>query len=37
MAAIDLGQFHELAEQFMGEIPLKKICEREDTVSKGVF
>lgn len=29
MAAIDFGQFHELAEQFKGEIPLKKICEQE--------
>ena len=29
MAAIDFSQFHELAEQFKGEIPLKKICEQE--------
>lgn len=29
MAAIDLRQFHELAEQFRGEIPLKQICEQE--------
>ena len=29
MAAIDYGQFHELAEQFRGEMPLKKICEQE--------
>ena len=29
MAAIDLRQFHELAEQFKGEMPLKQICEQE--------
>ena len=29
MAATDFSQFHELAEQFKGEIPLKKICEQE--------
>lgn len=29
MAAIDCGQFHELAEQLRGEMPLKKICEQE--------
>ncbi len=29
MAAIDFTQFHELAEQFRGEMPLKKICEQE--------
>lgn len=29
MAAIDYGQFHELAEQFRGEMPLKRICEQE--------
>lgn len=29
MAAIDFSQFHELAEQFKGEMPLKKICEQE--------
>ena len=29
MAAIDFSQFHELAEQFKGEIPLKQICEQE--------
>ncbi len=29
MAAIDLSQFHELAEQFRGEMPLKKICDQE--------
>lgn len=29
MAAKDYSQFHELAEQFRGEIPLKKICEQE--------
>lgn len=29
MAAIDFSQFHELAEQFRGEIPLKQICEQE--------
>ena len=29
MTANDFTQFHELAEQFRGEIPLKKICEQE--------
>ena len=29
MAALDFSQFHELAEQFKGEVPLKKICEQE--------
>lgn len=29
MAAIDFSQFHELAEQFKGEMPLKQICEQE--------
>lgn len=29
MAANDFSQFHELAEQFMGEMPLKQICEQE--------
>ena len=29
MAAFDYSQFHELAEQFKGELPLKKICEQE--------
>lgn len=29
MAAIDFSQFHELAEQFRGEIPLKQVCEQE--------
>ena len=29
MAANDFNQFHELAEQFKGEIPLKKICDQE--------
>lgn len=29
MAAIDFSQFHELAEQFRGEMPLKQICEQE--------
>lgn len=29
MAALDFSQFHELAEQFKGEMPLKKICEQE--------
>lgn len=29
MAEKDYSQFHELAEQFRGEIPLKKICEQE--------
>lgn len=29
MSAIDFGQFHELAEQFKSEMPLKKICEQE--------
>ncbi len=29
MAAIDLSQCHERAEQFRGEMPLKKICDQE--------
>lgn len=29
MAAINFKQFHELVEQFNGEIPLKQICEQE--------
>lgn len=29
MAATDYSQFHELAEQFRGEIPLKQLCEQE--------
>jgi len=29
MAAIDFSRFHELAEQFRGEMSLKKICEQE--------
>lgn len=29
MAANDFSQFHELAEQFKGEIPLKQLCEQE--------
>lgn len=29
MATNDYRQFHELAEQFRGEIPLKRICEQE--------
>ena len=29
MAAIDFSQFHELAEQFKGEIPLKQMCKQE--------
>lgn len=32
MAAIDLSQFHELAEQFRGEMPLKKICDQEGVI-----
>lgn len=29
MASIDYCQFHELAEQFKGEMSLKQICEQE--------
>lgn len=29
MAKTDYSQFHELAEQFSGEIPLRQICEQE--------
>lgn len=29
MATKDFTQFHELAEQFKGEMPLKQICEQE--------
>ena len=29
MAAVDYRQFHELAEQFRGEMSLKQICEQE--------
>lgn len=29
MAAFDYSQFHDLAEQFKGEMPLKRICEQE--------
>lgn len=29
MAAIDFTEFHELAEQFKGEMRLKEICEQE--------
>lgn len=29
MAAIDFSQFHELAEEFKGEMTLKQICEQE--------
>lgn len=29
MTANDFSQFHELAEQFKDEMPLKKICEQE--------
>lgn len=29
MAATDFSQFHELAEQFKGEIPLAQMCEQE--------
>lgn len=32
MAAIDFKQFHELVEEFSGEMPLKKICEQEGVV-----
>lgn len=29
MAAIDFSEFHELVQQFKGEIPIKKVCEQE--------
>lgn len=29
MAKTDYSQFHELAEQFSGEMPLRQICEQE--------
>lgn len=29
MAKVDYSHFHELAEQFRGEMPLKELCEKE--------
>lgn len=29
MATVDFTEFHELAEQFKGEVPLTKLCQQE--------